>query len=146
MVRGWTLVDLASLSIMLLRVFMEMATISKWCLVHLWGAKCTPFDTCVLMALLFLAPVYAEYAMWIWSATSPLLYVLYFFVALSLSLSRNLVYFISTCIILYMFCKYDLLFVLFSIAVDHRNLVTHEMLKMQYMLWMVGMLMEVASL
>jgi hypothetical protein len=54
--------------------------------------------------------------------------------SLSLSLSRNFVYFISTCTILYMFCKYDLLFVLFSIAVDYRNLVTHEMLKMQYML------------
>ena len=39
MVRGWILVDLASLSILLLRVFMEMATISKWCLVHLWGAE-----------------------------------------------------------------------------------------------------------
>ena len=41
-----SLVDLASLSIMLLRVLMEMATISKWCLVHLWGAKYHhPFDT-----------------------------------------------------------------------------------------------------
>lgn len=60
-----TLVDLASLSIMLLRVFVEMATISKWCLVHLWGAKYQPIDTCVMMALLFLAPVYAEFAMWI---------------------------------------------------------------------------------
>lgn len=29
------LVDLASLSIILLRFFIEMATISKWCLVHL---------------------------------------------------------------------------------------------------------------
>lgn len=29
-----TLVDLASLSVVLLRVFMEMATITKWCLVH----------------------------------------------------------------------------------------------------------------
>lgn len=70
-----TLVDLASLSIVLMPVFIEMATISKWCLVHLWGAKYQPIDTCVMMALLFLAPVYAEFAMWIWSVTSPLLYV-----------------------------------------------------------------------
>lgn len=75
-----TLVDLASVSIVLLRVFMEMARISKWCLVHLWGAKYQPIDTCVMMALLFLAPVYAEFAMWIWSVTSPLLYVYLYFV------------------------------------------------------------------
>lgn len=35
---------------------MEMATISKWCLVHLWGAKYLPFDACVMMALLFVDP------------------------------------------------------------------------------------------
>ena len=71
-----TLVDLASLSIVSLRVFIEMATISKVVfLVHLWGANYQPFDNCVMMALLFLAPVYAEYVMWIWSATMHSLYV-----------------------------------------------------------------------
>lgn len=36
------LVDLASLSIMLLPVFMEMPRISEWCLVHLWGRGVNP--------------------------------------------------------------------------------------------------------
>lgn len=36
---------------------MEMATISKWYLVHLWGAKYQPFGTYVMMALLFMAPI-----------------------------------------------------------------------------------------
>ena len=40
-------VDLASLSIVLVRVFIEMATISKVVfLVHLWGANYQPFDNC----------------------------------------------------------------------------------------------------
>lgn len=77
------LVDLASLSIMLLPVFMEMPRISEWCLVHLWGARCQPFDTCIKWwPYLFLEPICAEYAMWIWSETMHLLYVfpsLYFF-------------------------------------------------------------------
>lgn len=55
---------MANLCKMLLRVFMGMATISNWCLVHTGGAKYQPFGTYVMMALLFLEPVYAEYAMW----------------------------------------------------------------------------------
>lgn len=99
-----TLMDLASLSIVLLRVFIEMATISKVVfLVHLWGANYQPFDNCVLMALLFLAPVYAEYVMWIWSATMHLLYVFLYSFNLKLNnFSFLSVYFFNVC------CKYDL--------------------------------------
>lgn len=128
-----TLVDLASLSIMLLRVFMEMARISKWCLVHLWGAKYQPIDTCVMMALLFLAPVYAEFAMWIWSVTSPLLYVyLYFFQSLPTPLHMNIHRLALHIYILFIMCLLQLWSPMPSFErLNNRNLVTLEMLMMQ---------------
>lgn len=54
------------LSIMSLRIFMEFPTISNWCIVRLEGQVFMNFLCLskVMMALLFLATISAEYGMW----------------------------------------------------------------------------------
>lgn len=69
-----TLVDLASLFIMFVRIVYGIGNILKVVFSSEWR-KCQPFDSCIMMALLFLTPIYAECAMWIWSETMPSLYV-----------------------------------------------------------------------
>lgn len=107
--------------------------------------------------LTFLDPVYAEYVMWIWSVTLPLLYVvpylltplfgfLYWSWYTNTHNLKGIFWFRYFSLWDDKLFNFDLAhFVLYG-SPQNRSSVIHGMLMMQDMLWTVGMLTEVASL